>query len=89
MTGRLAPAKPPLCSACPKLLVLAAIILAVLYGFKMITSINRRREAGEQPAKPRATRQKRDQVQAEDLVPCPKCGAYVSSGAQHDCRKEA
>ncbi len=73
----------------PKLLVLAGIILAVIYGFKLFASISRRREAGDQPARPRATRQKRDQVQAEDLVPCPNCGAYVSSGAEHDCRKKA
>lgn len=71
----------------PKLLVLVAIILAVLYGFKMVTSLNRRRGAGGQPAQPRASRQKRDQVQAEDLVPCPKCGAYVSGSGEHDCRK--
>ena len=70
----------------PKLLVLVAIILAVLYGFKMVTSLSRRRDAGEQPARPRATRQKREQVQAEDLVPCPHCGAYVSPGGEHDCR---
>jgi Ca2+/H+ antiporter len=70
----------------PKLLVLVAIILAVLYGFKMVTSINRRREAGEQPARPRATRQKRDQVEAEDLIPCPRCGAYISNNGEHDCR---
>ena len=72
----------------PKLLVLVAIILAVLYGFKMVTSLNRRRDAGEPPARPRATRQKREKVEAEDLVPCPRCGAYVSPGVQHDCGRQ-
>lgn len=70
----------------PKLLVLAAIILAVLYGFRMVASLSRPRNNGDRPARPRATRQKREQVEAEDLVPCPRCGAYVAVGGQHDCR---
>lgn len=72
----------------PKLIVLVVIILAVLYGFKMVTSINRRRETGDRPARPRTARQKRDQVQSEDLVQCPDCGAYVTDGGEHDCRNK-
>lgn len=70
-----------------QILFLAAIILVLFYGSKIVARINRRGETGDKPAKPRATRQKREQVQAEELVPCPRCGAYVSADGQHDCRK--
>lgn len=73
----------------PKLLVLVVIILAVLYGFKLVTSVNRRRTRDELQDRPRATKRKRGRLDAEDLVPCPKCGAYVAADGEHDCRRRA
>ena len=58
-----------------KLLVLAAIIAAVWYGFKLIGRRNQSSTvAGTKPDDGR--------ISAEDTVECPRCGTYlVPSGA--------
>ena len=74
----------------PKLLVLILIILGVIYGFKIVSSLNRRqhrRDAAPEPTSEKA--RERERLEVEDLVQCPKCGAYVSAGADHECRRQA
>lgn len=73
----------------PKLIVLIAIILAVLYGFRLFSAGERRRAADNRREPPRAAQQKRRHIDAEDLVKCPECGAYITAGGQHDCRGRA
>lgn len=73
----------------PKLLVLGAIILAVIYGFKLVSRVNRQREETAKRDRPRTTQAERGRVEAEDLVQCPKCGAYVAADGAHDCRGKA
>ncbi len=73
----------------PKLLVLVFIILAVLYGFKLFGSIKGRTDRDESQNPPRASKRERERLNAEDLVKCPDCGAYVSAGGEHDCRRKA
>lgn len=83
-----------------KLLVLAAVIGAVWYGFKFIGRMQQVRDA-EAKAAGGAKRasfgdQLRDWVtgrkgggdtvgEAEDLVPCPRCGAYVAARGATAC----
>ena len=69
-----------------KLLVLVLAILAVWYGFKLLTHdgrneprVVRRRE--RRKATPRPTG-------AEDMVQCGTCRAYVSARAPSDCGRE-
>ena len=73
----------------PKLLVLLLIIVAVLYGFKLFSGTKRRNVANERDDPPAAKRQERESLEAEDLVQCPDCGAYIAPGGAHDCRREA
>ena len=58
-----------------KLLVLAAIVAAVWYGFKWVTRMQRLREQAKEEPK----------VAAEDTVRCPKCDAYVVAKGAADC----
>ena len=83
-----------------KLLVLAAVIGAVWYGFKFVGRLQQARDA-EAKAGGGAKRgnlgdQLRDWVagrkggadavgEAEDLVQCPKCGAYVAARGATSC----
>jgi len=83
-----------------KLLVLAAIIGAVWYAFKFIGRMQQVRDA-EAKAAGRAKRSSfGDQLRSwvtgrkgggdaggepEDLVPCPRCGAYVAARGASSC----
>jgi len=76
-----------------KLIVLAAIVAAVWYGFKFLGRLQEARKAeaklregkNGKPAKKSSdgAESRRDQV--EDLVPCPSCGAYVKVGSTCSC----
>ncbi|MDP6476104.1 MAG: hypothetical protein QF449_09780 [Alphaproteobacteria bacterium] len=65
----------------PKLLVLIALIVVVWYGFKALGRVNRKRQAqAKQAARDEAT-----QIASEDMIKCPKCGAYTASLDSHTC----
>lgn len=66
----------------PKLLVLAGIVLAVLYGYRLLSRIGPRREAVRRKESPE---RKKPRVEAQDLVKCPSCGTYIAPGSEHDC----
>ncbi|MCG8359257.1 MAG: hypothetical protein MI920_27140 [Kiloniellales bacterium] len=76
-----------------KLLVLVAIIAAVWYGFKWIGRLDqtrkaqakeRVRSAAKERARSAARRDAETEAQAEDMVLCPVCNAYVPArGASH------
>ena len=79
-----------------KLLVLIAIIGAVWYGFKLIGRLDQARKAqtrvrdGKRPAArswwPRRGSGGEDRpAEAQDMVQCPRCKAYVPAGADHSC----
>lgn len=63
-----------------KLLVLAAIITAVWYGFKMMTRISEDRkdrvEGRKKPSGSPAT---------EDMIACPECGTFVAANSAAKC----
>jgi len=72
----------------PKLLLLAAIIFAVWYGFKWLN--NRQAQVSRsKPAKPFRpnARPAADPVEPdiEEMIPCPDCGVYVAKGSKHRC----
>lgn len=72
-----------------KLLVLAAIIAIVWYGFKFIGRLQEARDAQtkkpqRKPRWPGKRRSEPTAPEAEDMVQCPVCQAYVAArGAKH------
>ena len=66
-----------------KLLLTAVIILAVWYGFKLLS-----REGNNPKAVQNKKNADRSSKEAEELVHCKKCGSYVTSLADHDCLSE-
>jgi len=73
-----------------KLIVLAAVIAAVWYGFKFIGRLDAARKAqgsatttrGRRAKPPRATT-----IDAEDMVRCPTCGTFVAPTAAGGCER--
>ncbi len=78
-----------------KLVVLVAVIAAVWYGFKFIGRLDQarkaseRRVAGAARARRAATGQAapRD-LDAEDMVRCDACGAYVAQNGVVSCGRD-
>ena len=82
-----------------KLLVLAGVIAAVWYGFKFIGRLQQVRDAEAKAGGAKRAgfaAQMRDWVagrkgggdaggEAEDLVQCPRCGAYVAARGATSC----
>ncbi len=77
-----------------KLIVLAAIVAAVWYGFKFLGRLQEQRKAeaklhegkGAKPArKSAAPKDGGKGGEVEDLVQCPSCGAYIQAGSRCDC----
>jgi len=76
-----------------KLLVLAAIVLAVWYGFKWIGRLQEQRdaEAGVRrrkfpwPGSSRRGAQEPAKNSVEDMVECPVCHTYVAAGGKAKC----
>ena len=85
-----------------KLIVLAAVVAAVWYGFKFLGRLQRAREAEAKLRESESTRParkssgetakggpgKREGGEVEDLVPCPSCGAYVRAGSTCSCGRK-
>ena len=77
-----------------KLLLLAAIIAAVWYGFKFVGRLQDARDAqaGKPARKPRWPGKRRKETkaaggegEAEDMVQCPVCQAYVPARSAQSC----
>lgn len=76
-----------------KLLVLAAIVGAVWYGFKLVSRLQEARELDEKKPrgqKPggiwrRARRAKSSDQATEDMVECPACKTYVAAQGTGSC----
>ncbi len=77
-----------------KLIVLAAVVAAVWYGFKFLGRLQEQRKEeaklresqGGKPAR-KAEKPKGGAKggEVEDLVQCPSCGAYIQAGTKCDC----
>jgi len=72
-----------------KLLILAAIIAAVWYGFKYIGRLDESRKADAKLREAQKTsndkKERRSVEETEDMVQCPVCSAYVSAQAPGNC----
>jgi uncharacterized protein len=83
-----------------KLLVLAGIIGAVWYGFKLVGRMQQARDAQAKAGGSAKSAGLGDQLRGwmagrksggapggatEDLIPCPKCGAYVAARGASSC----
>lgn len=66
-----------------KLLVLAAIILAVWYGYKIVAKLDQKRKAME-----KRDRAASDRKRIDDLVACPVCGTYAARGEGRACDRD-
>lgn len=75
-----------------KLLVLAAILLAIWYGGRWIARVDRARRRWEALKKEQAAQtveqDRRDKVQATDTERCGVCGVYVTAGSGRFCGRE-
>jgi len=78
-----------------KLLLLGLIVAAVWYAFKVANRVKESRErqdaqqrntAARRPARKTAA-PREEVIEAEDMVPCPKCGAYVTAKGASHCGK--
>jgi len=81
-----------------KLIVLAAVVAIVWYGFKFLGRLQAQRQAeaklresqgGRPSRKPESAREERRGGEVEDLVACPGCGAYVRAGTTCTCGRKA
>lgn len=69
-----------------KLLVLAAIVAVVWYGFKYVG--RRNRIAAEDAARRTTEARVRELEQAEDMDKCAVCGTFVPVSAARHCGRE-
>jgi len=76
-----------------KLLVLAAIVLAVWYGFKLVAKLDaarkeQLRQQGRAPGRSRGrggAAARRSEPEAEEMVACPACQAFVAAARPSNC----
>lgn len=64
-----------------KLIVLAAVVAAVWFGFRYLQARDRALAAARRAAEPPSGRVGRGAAPAEELVKCPVCATYVASAA--------
>ena len=67
-----------------KILFTIAVAIIVWQGFKWL---NQRKEVIQERAEEitRENKQSQSKTQAEDMVECPDCGAYVPKSSNHSC----
>ncbi len=70
-----------------KLVVATLLILAVWYGFKMMSRIGEVR-ADSLARNPAPGKDKGKKLEVEDLVECKRCNAFVSAGAKACARDD-
>ena len=69
-----------------KLIVLAAVIVAVWYGFKFIGRLDKRRKEQLASSRKPTSSEMKD---AGDMVKCPKCDAYVPDRSAMNCGRRS
>lgn len=70
-----------------KLIVLIVVVAAVWYGFKFITRLQdaRRTDAELRDSAARRPKAATGPTEAEDMVQCPVCQAYIQARGATDC----
>jgi hypothetical protein len=72
----------------PKLLLTAAIIAGVWYGFRWLNQRQaqiKRSTQGQRRRPKQSTYSENNETDIDDMFPCPDCGAYVAKGRKHRC----
>lgn len=70
-----------------KILLTLAVVLGAYYAFRHFSPRQEGRLSRVQKAAQDAVRRKSGQTadKAQDLIQCPKCGAYHARDTDHDC----
>lgn len=68
-----------------KFLLLALIVAIVWYGFKYVNRVEAVRRAVREELQRRKAAQRPPRLQAEDLVKCATCGAYIAAQSGSAC----
>jgi hypothetical protein len=70
----------------PKLLLFALLVAIVWYGFRYVNRVEQIRRAVREEVRRRQQPGRKPQpLEAEDLVKCSRCGAYVASRSASSC----
>ncbi|MBL8671510.1 MAG: hypothetical protein JNK11_12715 [Alphaproteobacteria bacterium] len=69
-----------------KLLILAAVIVAIVYGVKLLRRRQELKEERERPSKVRSeSSAQAPAAEAEEMVACARCGEYVAKRGAKGC----
>jgi hypothetical protein len=72
----------------PKLIVLAAIIAVIWYGFRLVGELDKARRQAARVAKQQAGQKGRSSgANVEETVKCRACGAYVPARQPSRCNR--
>ena len=71
----------------PKLIVLAAIIAAIWYGFRFVGELDKARRQAERVAKQASQKGRSSVANVEDTVKCRVCDAYVPARQPSRCNR--
>ena len=77
----------PMTLTLPKLLILLVIGWLVWTFLKRNNIIGGSKSAGTAPRNDRPAKAPKAERAIEDMVKCPKCGAYVPAKGSHECEK--
>jgi ribosomal protein L32 len=71
----------------PKFLLFALLVAIVWFGFRYVNRVEQIRRAVREELKRRQPpgRRKQQTIEAEDLVKCSQCGAYVAARSASSC----
>lgn len=69
-----------------KYLLLILLVAGAWYGFRYV---NRKADAKPPVTPPEPPPQVKEEARAEDLKPCPVCGAYLAESSAKSCGREA
>lgn len=72
----------------PKFLLLALIIAVVWFGFRYVSRVDAIRRAVREEVKRRQRPRGPASIEAEDLVKCAQCGAYVAARGASSCGRK-
>jgi len=75
-----------------KLMILGAVLVLVWYGFKFLGRLQNARETEaalrQGQKKPEKSGSKPKAERPVEMVPCPKCGAYIPAGGNCSCDQQ-
>jgi hypothetical protein len=67
----------------PELFLILVVVFAAWHVVKMFNRANTQRPRAPRPQAPPQQRQGQRVIEAEDLIACKSCGAYIAASARH------